>query len=99
MTWVPQTGSPENAHRQKFNVNSQTFTLSNAKTNLDRLTEKAMKREPVYIVRGQHGFVLRHVRDIDPIPLRPPGYFANCYTKNEIELENRLQHGLGPGYW
>ena len=78
------------APRQKFNVHSQTFTLSNAQMHLDRLTEKAMNGEPVYIVRGQHRFILQHIRDIEPIPLRPPGYFANCYTKDEIQLENRL---------
>ena len=76
--------------KQKFDLNSETFTLSHAKTNLDRLTQKAMKGEPVYIVRGHERFVLRHVRDIAPMPLRPPGYFTNCYTKEEIELDNRL---------
>ena len=78
------------ARKQKFNLNSQTFTLSTAMTNLDQLTEKAMKGDPVYIVRGNHRFVLQHVRDIEPIPLRPPGYFAQCYTKEEAELDNRL---------
>src|SRR6185436_5690996 len=81
---------PARARRLKFDQYSQTFTLRNAKTNLDRLTEKAMKGEPVYIVRGQHRFILQYVRDVEPIPLRPPCYFTNCYTKAEIELENRL---------
>jgi len=25
-----------------------------------------------------------------PIPLRPPGYFDDCYGFEEIQLENRL---------
>jgi hypothetical protein len=25
-----------------------------------------------------------------PIPIRPPGYFAQCYTKAEIQEDNRL---------
>jgi hypothetical protein len=27
---------------------------------------------------------------IDPIPIRPAGYFANCYSKEEIQEQNRL---------
>ena len=76
--------------KQKAHRHSQTFTLRSARTNLGLLTEIALKGEPVYIVRGPHRFILQRVRDLQPIPLRPPGYFANCYTKEEIELENRL---------
>ena len=76
--------------KQKLNIQSHTFTLSNAKTYLGRLAEKAFKGEPVYIIRGQHRFLLQHVPDIEPIPVRPPGYFANIYTKQDIDLDNRL---------
>ena len=78
------------ASKQKSNVQSQTFTLGSAQTNLRHLTEKAMKGEAVYIVRGQHRFILQLVRESEPIPMRPSGYFANCYTREEIELDNRL---------
>ena len=78
------------ARKQKFILQSQSFTFSDAKTNLDRLAEKAMKGEPVYIVRGRQRFILQRAQNMEPIPLRPPGYFANCYTKEEVELENRL---------
>ncbi|MBM3841395.1 MAG: hypothetical protein FJ398_26290 [Verrucomicrobia bacterium] len=76
--------------KPKFNWRSQSFTLSKAKSYLGRLTEKAMKGEPVYIIRGQHRFILQHVPEIEPIPMRPPGYFASCYTKEDIEFDNRL---------
>lgn len=76
--------------KQKFNWQSQTFTLTKAKSYLGRLTEKAIKGEPVYIIRGQHRFILQHVPEIEPIPMRPPGYFASCYTKEDIEFDNRL---------
>jgi hypothetical protein len=26
----------------------------------------------------------------DPIPIRPAGFFANCYGKEEIQEQNRL---------
>ena len=78
------------AKKPKLNLQSQSFTLSSAKTYLGRLVEKAMKGETVYIIRGRHRFILQEVPEIEPIPLRPPGYFANCYTNEEIASDNRL---------
>jgi hypothetical protein len=78
------------AKRPKLDIQSQSFTLSKAKTYLGRLVEKAIKGETVYIVRGRHRFILQEVPEIEPIPIRPPGYFANCYTNEEVALNNRL---------
>jgi hypothetical protein len=69
---------------------SQTFTLSHAKTYLGRLVEKAARGETIYIAKGRRRFVLQEVPEIEPIPLRPPGYFAHCYTAQEIQEGNRL---------
>jgi hypothetical protein len=33
---------------------------------------------------------LQEVRPINPIPIRRSGYFANCYSKKEIQEQNRL---------
>jgi hypothetical protein len=76
--------------RHKVNLRSDSFSLSHAKTYLGRLVEKASKGQTVYIVRGEHRFILQQVPPIDPIPVRPAGYFANCYTKEEVEEQNRL---------
>jgi hypothetical protein len=57
---------------------------------LGRLVEKASKGEPVFILRGQQRFLLQEIPPIDPIPMRPPGYFAKCYTNAEIAEENAL---------
>lgn len=73
-----------------MSLRSESFTLSKAKTYLGRLIDKASKGQTVYIVRGEHRFILQQVPPIDPIPIRPPGYFATCYSKAEIEEENRL---------
>ena len=75
---------------RKLNFQSQTFTLSDAKTFLGRLIEKAVKGELVYITRGQQRFILQHVPDSEPIPMRPPGYFADHDTKEEIQEINLL---------
>jgi len=78
------------SRKRKVNFQSESFSLSNAKTYLGRLLEKASKGEPVYIVRGEIRFILQEVPPIDPIPIRPAGYFANCYTDEEVQEQNRL---------
>jgi hypothetical protein len=75
---------------KKISLESQMFTLSNAKTYLGRLIEKASRGEAVYIVRGRHRYVLQEVPEIEPIPIRPPNYFANIYSQAEIQEENQL---------
>lgn len=78
------------SRKPKINLRSQMFTLSNAKTYLGRLVEKASRGEPVYIVRGRRRFVLQEVPEIEPIPMRPAGYFADAYSRAEIQEDNRL---------
>ncbi len=82
--------SSKRLRRSKVDFDSDIFTLSHAKTYLGRLVEKARRGETVYIVRGQHRFLLQQVPSIDPIPMRPAGYFDNCYTKAEIREDNVL---------
>jgi hypothetical protein len=78
------------SRKTKINFQSQLFTLSSAKTYLGRLMEKAGQGETVYIVKGHRRFVLQEVPEIEPIPMRPAGFFANAYNKAEIQEENRL---------
>jgi hypothetical protein len=67
-----------------------SFTLRSAKLNLDRLVARAEKGELVYIVHGRRRFLLQRVVEIDPVPMRPPGYFESCYTAEEVAVDNRL---------
>ena len=76
--------------KSKLDLQSQMFSLSNAKTYLGRLVEKAGRGETVYIVKGRQRFVLQEVPEIEPIPIRPAGFFASAYSKLEIQEENRL---------
>ncbi len=78
------------SRKPKTNSQSQLFTLSNAKTYLGRLMEKAGRGETIYIVKGHRRFVLQPVHEIEPIPMRPAGYFAHAHSKAEIQEENRL---------
>jgi hypothetical protein len=61
---------------------SSTYSLSTAKTYLGRLADKARKGEPVYILRGAERFILQALPNIEPIPMRPAGYF-------EFDAEDR----------
>ena len=76
--------------KRKINLQSQVFTLSKAKTYLGRLMEKASRGEPVYIVRGRRRFVLQEVPEIEPIPMRPPGFFSSAHSREEIREDNLL---------
>jgi hypothetical protein len=78
------------SRKAKLDLRSGVFSLSNAKTYLGRLIEKAGKGETVYIIKGHHRFILQEVPTIEPIPMRPPGYFVNCYSKEEIREDNIL---------
>jgi hypothetical protein len=85
-----KSGANARSRRPKVNLRTQTFTLSHAKTYLGRLVEKASRGESVYIVTGQRRYLLQAVPDIEPIPMRPAGYFANAYSRAEILEDNRL---------
>lgn len=73
-----------------IDLRSQAYPLSSAKTYLGRLIDKASRGEVVYIVAKQGRFVLQPVPEIEPIPARPPGFFAQVYTRAEIEQDNTL---------
>ena len=81
---------PRKKKNPRIHLGSEFFPLSKAKTYLGRLVDKAAAGETVYIVKGHKRFILQPVAEIDPIPVRPPGYFANIYSKAEIAEENRL---------
>jgi hypothetical protein len=78
------------ARGRKVDFQSDSFSLSNAKTYLGRLVEKASHGQTVYITRGAKRFLLQEVPPIDPIPVRPPGFFAGSYSKEEARELNRL---------
>jgi len=66
---------PKAVSIQKRRFRQKEFSLSNAKTYLGRLLDKAKRGEEVVIYRGAERFVLQEIRPIELIPMRPPGYF------------------------
>ena len=74
--------------RTPVGSNRKEFSLSNAKTFLGRLLDKAKRGEEVVIYRGSERFALYELRPIEPIPLRPPGYFE--LDEEDIALERKF---------
>ena len=74
--------------KSRRTLQPNTYTLSTAKTYLGRLIERARNGELVYILRGHQRFLLQAVPEIEPIPMRPPGYFK--FDEEDIELDNRF---------
>ena len=74
--------------RSSFNEQADTYSLSRAKAYLGRLTEKVVRGEAVYIIHGRHRFVLQPIPEIEPIPVRPVGYFQ--IDEEDLALDKRF---------
>lgn len=69
-----------------------TLTLDEAQHHLLDAVEKALKGEEVTIKVGRE--TVRLVRDV---PMRPPGYFADCYRDiQDAAFEERVCHDSKP---
>ena len=67
------------------------MTVSSAKPKLGRLLDRVLRRgEPVIIRRGSRFVQIIEYLVPEPIPQRPPGYFAAVETPAELERVNRL---------
>lgn len=63
-----------------------TLTLDQAQRNLVDAARHALQGEPVLITVGTE--ILRLTAEV---PLRPPGYFAECYRDaSDAEFEERV---------
>jgi len=65
-----------------------TFTVSGAKGVLGRLVDDALKSKPVFIRRGSRMVQLVPAAMPEPIPVRPPGYFA--LSADEVTFINSV---------
>jgi antitoxin (DNA-binding transcriptional repressor) of toxin-antitoxin stability system len=68
------------------------LTLDEAQKNLPDAVRKALQGEQVAITVGNE--VVRLVQDV---PMRPPGYFAECYRDAEdAAFEDRISRDSKP---
>ena len=67
----------------------KSCSILEATAQLDRLFEEVLAGEVVLLTKGAKQVVLRLVES-EPVPLRPPGYFADCYSPEDAAESNRL---------
>ncbi len=67
----------------------KSCTVTEASTQLDRLFEAALAGEVVLLTKGNKHVVL-HRPEVEPVPIRPLGYFSDCYSPEETAESNRL---------
>jgi len=66
----------------------ETYTLSEAKAYLGRLVKKSASGITIYIEAKGKRFVLQSVREIEPIPIHPIGYFQ--LDAEDIALDRKF---------
>ncbi|MDP1589276.1 MAG: hypothetical protein Q8M07_16115 [Prosthecobacter sp.] len=68
----------------------QTITLPEAQSSLPKLVE-AMLGGEWFVIPVQDKRIIMRLQaegEEEPVPLRPPGYFADCHDEESIALEN-----------
>ena len=66
------------------------ISISEAKQRLGEMADRAVAGEHIVIVRKSKLLVLKPLELPEPVPMRPPGYFEDCYDKNAIKESNEL---------
>ena len=69
---------------------STMLSISEAKQRLGEIADRAIKGERIVIIRKSRLLVLKELEIPDPVPLRPPGYFDDCYDKESVKESNQL---------
>lgn len=67
-----------------------TVSISEAKQRLGEIADRALKGEHIVIVRKSKLLVLKELELPEPPPIRPQGYFADCYSAADARESNRL---------
>jgi prevent-host-death family protein len=69
---------------------SHTVSISEAKQRLGEIADRAIEGEQIVIVRKSKLLVLKPLEIPEPVPMRPPGYFHDCYDKAAAKKSNKL---------
>jgi hypothetical protein len=67
-----------------------TISISEAKQRLGEIADRAIQGEQIVIIRKSRLLVLKELEFPEPIPIRPPGYFEDCYDKASAKESNKL---------
>ncbi len=66
------------------------LSISEAKQRLGEIADRAIQGEQIVIIRKSKLLVLKELEIPEPIPMRPPGYFDDCYDAEYVRESNEL---------
>jgi len=67
-----------------------TISISEAKQRLGEIADRAIQGEQIVIIRKSRLLVLKELEIPEPIPIRPPGFFDDCYDRIAVKKSNSL---------
>jgi hypothetical protein len=67
-----------------------TVSISEAKQRLGEIADRAIEGEYIIILRKSKLLVLKPLEMPEPVPIRPAGYFQDCYDKEDAKESNWL---------
>jgi len=67
-----------------------TISISEAKQRLGEIANRAIEGDHIVIVRKSKLLVLKSLEIPEPVPMRPPGYFQDCYDEDAAQESNKL---------
>lgn len=67
-----------------------TVSISQAKQQLGQIADRALEGEQIVIIRKSKLLVLQPLELPTPVPMRPVGYFDDCYDKAAAKESNKL---------
>lgn len=66
------------------------ISISEAKQRLGEIADRALEGEQIVIVRKSKLLVLKELEIPEPVPIRPQGYFQDCYGTADAKESNKL---------
>lgn len=67
-----------------------TLSISEARRRLGEIADRAIRGEQIIIIRKSKLLVLKELELPEPVPMRPPGYFEDCYDEEYVRESNEL---------
>ena len=67
-----------------------TISISEAKRRLGEIADRAIQGEQIVISRKSRLLVLKELDIPEPVPIRPPGFFDDCYEERAAKESNKL---------
>jgi len=67
-----------------------TVSISEAEKRLGEFADRAIEGEEILIAGKSKLLVLKPIEQADPVPLRPEGYFEDCYDSAQAAEDTRL---------